>query len=72
MQLKRRPNHNYKGTPSHLSQLERNPESSTITLQEHYIITKKEPLATNRGSPPSKLEMIPLPKLERSPLAHCA
>ena len=51
MQLKRRPNHNYKGTPSHLSQLKRNPESPTITLQEPYIITKKEPLATNRRGP---------------------
>lgn len=54
MQLERRPNHNSKGTQSHLSQLERNPESSTITLQEPYIITKKEPLETNRGFPHQK------------------
>ena len=51
MQLESRPNHNYKGTPSHLSQLKWNSESSTITLQEPYIITKKDPLATNRGAP---------------------
>jgi len=54
MQLKRRHNHNCTETPNHLSQLERIPESSTITLQEHYIITKKDPLETNRGSPPTK------------------
>ena len=34
MQLERRPNHNYKGTPSHLSQLERNSESRTTSLEE--------------------------------------
>ena len=51
MQLERKPNQNYKGSPSHLSQLERNPESSTITLQEPYIVTKKEPLVTNRAAP---------------------
>ena len=51
MQLKRRPHHNSKGAPSHLSQLERNPESPTTTRQEPYAVTGKETPVTNRGAP---------------------
>ena len=72
MQLKRRPHHNSKGPPSHLSQLERNSESRTTSLEEPCAATRKDSLAAKLGAPPPpKLERIPLPKPERSPLAHC-
>ena len=43
MQLKGKPHHNSKGTPSHLSQLERNPKSPTASLEEAYAITRRGP-----------------------------
>ena len=70
-QLKRRPHHNSKGTPSHLSQLERNPESPIASLEEPCAITRKDPPGTKLGHPLPKLWRIPLPKLDRSPPAHC-
>jgi len=42
MQLKRRPLHNSKGTPSHLSQLKRNAESPTAIEQKPSTVTRKE------------------------------
>ena len=55
MQLERTALHNSKGTPSYLSQLERNTEPSTTTRLEFFAITRKEPPATKLGaSPPTK------------------
>ena len=75
MHLKKRLHHNSKGTPSHLSQLERNPESPTASQEEPYAITRKEPPGTKLGAcppaTPPKLERIPLQKLDRSSPAHC-
>jgi len=59
------------GTPSYLSQLERNPESPTTIQQEPYAITRKEPQVIKTEEDPPKLERVPLPKLEYSPPAQC-
>ena len=71
MQLEKTPFHNSKGTPSHLSQLERNTKSSTTTQLESFAITRKDPPGTKLGHPLPKLGRIPLPKLDRSFPAHC-
>ena len=51
-ELKRTPLHNSKGTPSYLSQLERNTKSSTTTQLKSFAITRKEPPATKLGTTP--------------------
>ena len=55
MQLERTALHNSKGTPSYLSQLERNPESPTTIRQELYAVTRKEPQLIKTEEGPTKI-----------------
>ena len=54
MHLKKRLHHDSKGTPSHLSQLERNPESPTASQEEPYAITRKDHPVTKLEAPAPK------------------
>ena len=56
MQLERRPHHNSKGKPSHLSKLEKNPKSPTTTRQEPYAIDRGAPTKTGQDSPDKTTE----------------
>ena len=66
MQLEKRPHQNFKGTLNHPSQLKRNPEPPTTTLQVPYAVTRKEPLMKSRGAAqqnwrrfPTKIREVP-------------